>query len=72
VDTRRMAIYVRGLERLRSVSPANNKMRGKKSAAVGRTYEKLLRVLLDGCSCLAVQQNITTTTSEMDFLLAGC
>ena len=44
-------------------------LEGIKSAWVGKIFEEIVRILLDGCICLSHGGNVRTSTSEIDFLL---
>lgn len=74
IDRPRFAALYARLERVIAwKSPRKGKLavrdRGRRSALVGRLYERLLGVLFNGRGALTVAQNVRTTTSEVDLLL---
>lgn len=45
------------------------KDKGRRSRAVGKIFEKLLRILFDGRGALEVEANVRSTTNEIDLLI---
>ncbi|WP_148095952.1 hypothetical protein [Burkholderia sp. Bp9010] len=73
VDLARLDMWIARLSKIRNFqingnSKKSRELRGKKSALVGKVFERLVRVLLDGCNQVLVHNgNIRSTISEIDF-----
>jgi hypothetical protein len=69
-DMERFRKWRTRLDRVRAITVKSNSKKGKKAELIGRIYERLIRVLLDGCSkVFAHDGNVHSTTSEIDFLI---
>lgn len=66
-DTEKLAFWLTRLSRVRDIKVQGKKNAGRKSNLIGRIFERLIRVLLDGCSAITHNGNIRTTVSEIDF-----
>lgn len=70
----RLQEWIKRLEKVRSFKVSGNSKsaktrRAKQSQLIGKIFENLVRVILDGCTIMNHGANIRTTTSEIDFLI---
>ncbi|WP_421710769.1 hypothetical protein [Alcanivorax sp.] len=66
-DTVRLKHWVSRLEKIRNIKVKGKKKTGQKSRLVGYVFEKVVRVLLDGCRAISHDGNVRSTISEIDF-----
>lgn len=70
-DVARLSMLRKRLERVRAYAvPAGvgaKARKGKKARLTGALFERLVRVLIDGCNVFAHDGNIRSTISEIDF-----
>jgi len=57
------------LLKVKGSSKKARSFRGKQSRHVGLLLERLMLLLLGGCSCLKVDTNVNLTTAEIDYLV---
>ncbi len=71
-DLKRLKHWLARLERVAALPTTGSGIkakakRGQKSNLIGTIFERLIRVLLDGCKGIHHDGNIRTSTSEIDF-----
>ena len=68
-DVKRLKDWLTRLDRVRAFEPKSKPDKGRKSALIGKVFERLVRCLFDGCHAMACTNNVRSTSSEIDFLI---